>query len=190
MRILLLDNYDSFTYNLLHYAEKVSNAIVEVRRNNEIHLQEVEIYDKILISPGPGVPSEAGILKELIQYYAPHKSILGICLGHQAIAEVFGCSLLNMTKVYHGVAKDIHIKNRNYLYQGVPNVFKVGRYHSWCVNPEKISEEMAVDALDDEGNIMGISHKKFDVKGVQFHPESILSEYGEQLMKNWIIHKK
>ena len=190
MSILLFDNYDSFTYNLLHYVEKVSGVNVEVRRNNEITLEEVAAYDKILISPGPGVPSEAGILKELIQYYAPHKSILGICLGHQAIAEVFGCSLKNMSKVFHGVATPINIICHDYIYQGMPNRFNVGRYHSWCMGNENVSAEIIVNATDDEENIMGISHKQFDLKGVQFHPESILSEYGEQLIKNWLMHEK
>ena len=188
MRILLFDNYDSFTYNLLHYAEKVADVKIEVRRNNEIDLSEIDAFDKILISPGPGIPSEAGILKKMIEHYAPFKSILGVCLGHQAIAEVFGCNLINLPKVYHGVATKIQVKNKNYLYDKIPSTFHAGRYHSWCINPENISSDLLIDATDEKGNIMGVSHVKYDIRGVQFHPESILTEYGEQLIKNWITH--
>lgn len=189
MKILLFDNYDSFTYNLVHYVEKVSDAKVEVHRNDKIKLEAINSFDKILISPGPGIPDEAGILKEMIRHYSPLKSILGVCLGHQAIAEVFGCELMNMEHVYHGVASRMILKNRNYLYNGLPDEFKVGRYHSWTVNPDKVSSEIIVDAVDEEGIVMGISHKVYDVKGVQFHPESILTEHGEQLIKNWIDEK-
>ncbi|MEO6883274.1 MAG: aminodeoxychorismate/anthranilate synthase component II [Bacteroidia bacterium] len=189
MTILLLDNYDSFTYNLVHLIEKICDHKVEVHRNDQISLSEIERFDRIVLSPGPGIPSEAGILLDVIKMYAPKKNILGVCLGHQAIAEVFGNSLINLKNVFHGVATPIHVVKEDYLFKNIPKKFNAGRYHSWVVNPEKITNEIEVTAIDDHENIMALRHKTYAVRGVQFHPESILSEHGEQLMKNWISEK-
>ena len=187
MKILVLDNYDSFTYNLVHLLQKLGVDDLDVYRNDKISLDEVDRYDKIVLSPGPGIPDEAGIMKGLIKQYASSKCILGVCLGHQAIAEVYGGLLLNLDVVHHGVATKIIIKKKDDpLYKDIPDKFKVGRYHSWIVDNESLPEELEITALDESGQIMSINHKKYDVKGVQFHPESILSEYGEQLLSNWL----
>jgi anthranilate synthase component 2 len=186
MKILVLDNYDSFTYNLVHYTEQVSNAEVHVFRNDKIDLHDVEEYDKILLSPGPGLPSEAGIMIELIRKYAPHKSILGVCLGHQAIAEAFGASLYNLSKVYHGVATTMQVLQSDVLFRNMPEHFTVGRYHSWVVNEKGLPHSIEILAKDTEGEIMALRHKIYDVKGVQFHPESVLTEHGLQLINNWV----
>lgn len=186
MKILVLDNYDSFTYNLVHYLEKVSDATVEVHRNDKITLKDIDRFDKILLSPGPGIPSEAGILIDVIKTYASSKSILGVCLGQQAIAEAFGGTLINMTEVFHGVSTPIEIVAEDVLFQSIPKQILVGRYHSWCVNKNKLPEELEVTALDTAGNIMALKHKTLDVRGVQFHPESVLTEHGLQMIKNWV----
>jgi anthranilate synthase component 2 len=186
MRILVLDNYDSFTFNLVHYLEKVSGIVPEVFRNDEISLTAIQDYHKILISPGPGLPPEAGITKELIQQYGSEKSILGICLGLQAIGEVYGANLRNLEEVYHGVATDIRSIRQAGLFKGIPEHFKAGRYHSWVVDGKDLPSELEITAMDHRGNIMGLRHRELDVQGVQFHPESILTEHGEQLLKNWI----
>jgi len=186
MKILVLDNYDSFTYNLVHYLEKVSDAAVEVYRNDKISIKEIERFDKILLSPGPGIPSEAGILIDVIKTYASSKSILGVCLGQQAIAEAFGGTLTNMTDVFHGVSTPIEIVAEDILFQNIPKQLLVGRYHSWCVNKSTLPEELEITALDETGNIMALRHKKLDVRGVQFHPESVLTEHGLQMIKNWV----
>jgi anthranilate synthase component II len=188
MKILVLDNYDSFTYNLVHYLEKITLQKVDVFRNDEISLAEVAVYDKIVLSPGPGVPDEAGILKELIREYAPTKSILGVCLGHQAIGEVFGATLLNMNRVFHGVATPVYLTSvEDSLFRGLPQQFDAGRYHSWLVDSKGLPADLEVTAIDDEGRIMAMKHKQYDVKGVQFHPESVLTEQGIQIMRNWIF---
>ena len=186
MKILVLDNYDSFTYNLVQYLERVSNATVDVFRNDRISLAEVGKYDKILLSPGPGLPSEAGILRDVIREYSASKSILGICLGQQAIGEVFGGQLVNLDKVYHGVATEMEIVKEDGLFKGLPKKFQAGRYHSWVVDEKKFPEELEITVKDENGHVMGLRHKKLDVRGVQFHPESILTEHGLQMMKNWI----
>lgn len=186
--ILVLDNYDSFTYNLVHYIEKVSSANVDVFRNDKITLKEIEKYDKILLSPGPGVPSEAGILLEVIREYAPKKSILGVCLGQQAIGEVFGGKLINLDSVYHGVATEMEVVKEDVLFKDIPKKFKAGRYHSWVVDEKNFPADLEITVKDENGYIMGLRHRKFDVRGVQFHPESILTEYGEEMIKNWILH--
>ncbi|HLC83603.1 MAG TPA: aminodeoxychorismate/anthranilate synthase component II [Bacteroidia bacterium] len=186
MKILVLDNYDSFTYNLVHYLEKVSDASIEVHRNDKITLKKIEKFDKILLSPGPGIPSEAGILLDVIKTYASSKSILGVCLGQQAIAEAFGGSLNNMAEVFHGVATPIEIIAEDSLFKNIPKKLNVGRYHSWCVNKNDFPKDLEITAVDKEGNIMALKHKIFDVKGVQFHPESVLTEYGLQMIENWI----
>ncbi|WP_439181602.1 anthranilate synthase component II [Carboxylicivirga taeanensis] len=190
MKILVLDNYDSFTYNLVHYVEEIIDAKVDVFRNDEISLADVAQYDKILLSPGPGIPDEAGILKEVIKTYAASKSILGVCLGCQAIAEVFGGSIRNLNKVYHGVATPVTIINKaEYLFKGLPDSFKAGRYHSWVVNEEDLPAELLITSKEAEGQIMGLMHKEYDVRGVQFHPESVLTEHGKQMIRNWIEHQ-
>ncbi len=186
MKLLVLDNYDSFTYNLVQLIEKTSDIRYEVHKNDKITLEEVNEFDKILLSPGPGIPENAGILNDLIRMYAPHKSILGICLGQQAIGQVFGAELINLDVVFHGVATDINLVAEDALFDHCPPRFKVGRYHSWAVDYLSITDELLVMALDDQQCVMALRHKIYDVKGVQFHPESILSEYGEQIISNWI----
>ncbi len=186
MKVLVIDNYDSFTYNLVHYLEDL-DCEVTVFRNDEFALEEAESYDKILLSPGPGIPNEAGLLKDVIQKYAPQKSILGICLGQQAIAEVFGGSLINLEKVYHGVAvKTKIIVENEAIFNNLDSEIEVGRYHSWVVNPLTLPDVLEVTSIDNEGQIMSLRHRIFDVKGVQFHPESILTPDGKTILKNWI----
>jgi anthranilate synthase component II len=184
-KIIIIDNYDSFTYNLVHYLEDL-NAEVTVYRNDEFELNELEKFDKILLSPGPGIPEEAGLLLEVIKKYAATKSILGICLGQQAIGEVFGGSLINLDKVYHGVASKVKIKLEDSLFNNLPNEFEVGRYHSWVINPNDFPEDLEITSVDENGEIMSIRHKTFDVKGVQYHPESILTPYGKKILENWL----
>ena len=187
LKILVLDNYDSFTYNLVHYIEELLGEKVDVFRNDEIDIEKVAEYDKIVLSPGPGVPDEAGIMEDLIKEYAPTKSILGVCLGCQAIAEVFGGSIRNMNKVYHGVATPVTVTDKEEnLFAEVPETFPAGRYHSWIVNKEDLPDELAVTSVDEENEIMSLRHKTLDVRGVQFHPESILTENGKQMIKNWL----
>ncbi len=191
MNILVFDNYDSFTYNLVHLIEKITRVKVEVWRNDQISLEKVKDFDKIILSPGPGIPVEAGLLLPLIREYASSKSILGVCLGHQAIGEAFGGTLVNLTKVYHGVATPIEVKSQNSkvkspLFSGLPERFDVGRYHSWVVSDQDFPEELEITAVDDNGYIMGLQHKTFDVQGVQFHPESVLTPDGEKILRNWL----
>jgi anthranilate synthase component 2 len=186
-KILVFDNYDSFTYNLVHLIRSLGYSNLEVHRNDKIELAEIAKFDKILLSPGPGIPSEAGLLTKVIDRYAASKSILGVCLGHQAIAEVFGATLVNLEKVMHGIASTLTITARNdYLFKEIPDQFKGGHYHSWVVDPASVTGDIDVTAIDGKKNIMALSHREYDVKGVQFHPESILTEYGEQLLKNWL----
>lgn len=187
MKVLMLDNYDSFTYNLVHYL-KDNNVDVDVVRNDKINLNDLASYDKIMLSPGPGIPSEAGLLFEVIKKSAQlNISIMGVCLGHQAIAEVFGGELENMNDVYHGLAHNMKVLERDVLFHLLPSEFKVGRYHSWQVkNNDKIKEAFNVIAVDNENNIMAIRHKTKDIVGVQFHPESILTEHGKSIISNWI----
>jgi anthranilate synthase component II len=187
MKIMVLDNYDSFTYNLVHILKEISGSSVDVFRNDQVGLEAIGEYDKIVISPGPGIPDQAGITKEMIEHYAPIKSILGVCLGCQAIAEVFGGSLNNLAKVYHGVATNINICERDEtLFAGIPDSFTAGRYHSWVVNESDLPAVLKVTAKDDDGMVMALAHTRFDVKGVQFHPESVLTKYGKQMVSNWI----
>ena len=190
MKILVFDNYDSFTYNLVHLVEKITNQKVTVVRNDQITLEEVAEYDKIILSPGPGIPSEAGLLLPLIKQYAASKSILGVCLGHQAIGEAFGATLENLTTVYHGVATPIKIDNTNYLFNGLEDSVEVGRYHSWVIASKDLPNELKVTATDENGLIMAIEHTVYDVCGVQFHPESVLTPSGETVIKNWLKKKK
>lgn len=187
MKLLVLDNYDSFTYNLVHYVEEILGESVDVYRNDEISIEEVGTYDKILLSPGPGIPDEAGILKEVIKTYGDKISIFGVCLGCQAISEVYGGSIRNLNTVYHGVATPVNVTSREeYLFDSIPDVIQVGRYHSWVVNDEDLPAELIVTSRDEEGQIMGLMHKEHDVRGVQFHPESVLTEHGKQMVRNWL----
>jgi anthranilate synthase component 2 len=187
MKILVFDNYDAFTYNLVHLVEKILHQKIDVFRNDQIALGKVKAYDKIILSPGPGVPQEAGLLLPLIKEYAATKSILGVCLGHQAIGEAFGGKLINLSKVYHGVATDCQLSTVNcQLFGGLPQKFSVGRYHSWIVGDENFPAELEVTAWDDNNYIMALQHKKYDVQGVQFHPESVLTPDGEKIMRNWL----
>jgi anthranilate synthase component II len=187
MKILVFDNYDSFTYNLVHLVEKIIHDKVDVYRNDQISLDKVAEYDKIILSPGPGVPQEAGLLLPLIKQYAPSKSILGVCLGHQAIGEAFGGKLVNLSTVYHGVSLPVNIVNANSpLFKGMAKTFDVGRYHSWVVAEEGFPAELEITARDENNFIMGLQHKTYDVQGVQFHPESVLTPEGETIMRNWL----
>ena len=192
MKILVFDNYDSFTYNLVHLIEKILHVQVEVHRNDQITLDEVEAYDKIILSPGPGIPEEAGLLLPLIKRFAATKSILGVCLGHQAIGEAFGAKLVNLDQVFHGIATPIKLTNESYttqdgnIFNHFPVSFEVGRYHSWVVDKKGLPDCLEITAEDEHGFIMAMKHKTFDVTGVQFHPESVLTPSGEQLMRNWL----
>ena len=187
MKILVFDNYDSFTYNLVQLIKEIAtDAKVEVFRNDEIPLEQVKGYDKILLSPGPGIPSESGLLLPLIKEYAATKSIFGVCLGQQAIGESFGGSLNNLTKVYHGIATSIHLTNSSTLFEGLPSSFSVGRYHSWVVNENDLPSDLIITSKDDDGFIMSLEHKTYDVKGVQFHPESVLTPDGAKIISNWL----
>jgi len=194
-RILVFDNYDSFTYNLVHLVEKILHQKVEVHRNDQIPLEKVKDYDKIILSPGPGIPVEAGLLLPLIKEYASSKSILGVCLGHQAIGEAFGGKLINLSTVYHGVATPVTINRKalngrsspsHDLFKGLPDVLEVGRYHSWIVADENLPTELEVTARDENNYIMAMHHKNYDVQGVQFHPESVLTPKGEEILRNWL----
>jgi len=190
MKILVFDNYDSFTYNLVHIIRELGYT-PDVFRNDEITLEEINQYDKILLSPGPGIPDEAGILKPLIQQYADKKSILGVCLGHQAIAEVFGAKLYNIKNVLHGVTSQAKVIIQDeVLFQHVSNKFQATHYHSWAVSDENFPEVLEVTATNDDKIIMALRHKNYDVRGVQFHPESIMTPEGKQMIKNWINHIK
>ncbi len=185
MNVLVIDNYDSFTYNLVHYLEDL-DCKVTVLRNDKFELEEVAAFEKIVLSPGPGIPDEAGLLKPLIERYASTKSILGVCLGQQAIGEVFGGRLHNLNSVYHGVATDITLcVDDERLFEGLETSFPVGRYHSWVVDAD-LPDELEATSFDSNGQVMSLRHKIFDVKGVQFHPESVLTPNGKQLLKNWI----
>jgi anthranilate synthase component II len=186
MKILVLDNYDSFTYNLVHIIRE-RNYDYEVHRNNKIALEEVKRFDKILLSPGPGIPDEAGIMKDLIKTYGPSKSILGVCLGHQGIGEVYGASLFNIPKVLHGVTSIAHVTDRDEeLFKGISENFQVTHYHSWAINADTIKSPLKITATNEEGLVMAVRHEKFDVCGVQFHPESIMTPEGPKIIENWL----
>ena len=194
LKILVFDNYDSFTYNLVHLVEKITHIKVDVYRNDEIPFEDVNRYNKIILSPGPGIPEEAGLLLPLIKQYAPTKSILGVCLGHQAIGQAFGGQLTNLTSVYHGIATPVKLvevevkgqKVKSPLFAGLGEEFIVGRYHSWVVSDEGFPDCLEVTAREEHNFIMALQHKSFDVQGVQFHPESVLTPCGETIMRNWL----
>ena len=188
-KILVFDNYDSFTYNLVQIIERVLDQKVDVVRNDQISLEEINKYDKIILSPGPGIPEEAGILLDVIKEYAPTKSILGVCLGQQAIAEAFGGSLINLSEIFHGVATSAElVKNDTKLFRNISSGLAVGRYHSWAVDPKNFPQELEITAVDKDGMIMALQHKTYDVHGVQFHPESILTPDGEAIIKNFLLN--
>jgi len=188
MKILVFDNYDSFTYNLVHIIRELGyDEGMEIFRNDKIALEKINRYDKILLSPGPGVPKDAGIMETLIEHYAPTKSILGICLGHQGIAEVFDAELYNMPVVLHGITTEARIlAQEDYIFNGVPESLKVCRYHSWAVVPETVNGNLEITAVDAFGVVMGVRHKNYDVRGLQFHPEAYLTEYGIRMIENWL----
>jgi len=189
MKILVFDNYDSFTYNLVHLVQNIVTDKLDVYRNDQIPLEKVKDYDKIILSPGPGIPKEAGSLLPLIKEYAATKSILGVCLGHQAIGEAFGGSLINLSTVYHGVSTPVKIvkhEAKHDLFEGLPDEFEVGRYHSWIINEKNFPKELDITARDENGYIMALQHKTYDVQGVQFHPESVLTPDGETILRNWL----
>lgn len=188
MKILLLDNYDSFTYNLVQIIEEIVQKKIDVIKNDKINLNQVADYDKIILSPGPGIPAEANSLFELIRQYSPTKSILGVCLGHQAIAEVFGGKLFQLEKVVHGIGSKILSTNDDILYKNIKFPLTVGRYHSWAVKKENFPKDLEITSEDENGIIMSIKHRKYDVSGVQYHPESILTPQGKNILKNWLPH--
>lgn len=187
MKLLILDNYDSFTYNIVH-AMRELGITPDVRRNDAMTVDDAAVYDKIIISPGPGIPSEAGILPDLLKRYAPEKPILGVCLGEQAIGECFGARLRNLSEVYHGIRSTIQITGSDYIFDGLPDKIEVGRYHSWVVDKDGLPEDLEVTAVSADGEIMALRHKTLDVRGVQFHPESILTPDGIRIFENWIKH--
>lgn len=189
MNIVIIDNYDSFTYNLSHLVKELG-ADVTVLRNDKFQLQDLKPFDKIILSPGPGIPSEAGLLLDVIKHYASVKPILGVCLGHQAIAEAFGGSLINLTEVFHGVATEGSIltlgQEKDYIFRGLPERITMGRYHSWVVNRDTLPECLQVTAESDEHQIMALRHKDYDIRGIQFHPESVLTPQGKDIIANWM----
>lgn len=191
MKILMIDNYDSFTYNLVHMLETFDGVSVVVKRNDQLTLEDVVPFEKIVLSPGPGIPSEAGRMPEIVRAFAETKSILGVCLGHQCIGESFGGRLLNIEAPIHGKATPIEIVDPSEpLFQGLPRRFSVGRYHSWVVRNEGLPDDIKVTAVDDAGSIMALRHTRLDICGVQFHPESILTEHGRTMLENWITHER
>ena len=183
--IVIIDNYDSFTYNLAHLVKELG-AEVDVLRNDKFELEELEKYDKIILSPGPGTPEEAGLLLEVIRTYAGRKPILGVCLGEQAIGQAFGGKLTNLSEVFHGIQTNVKIKNKDYIFSGLPTEIPVGRYHSWVVDTDGFPEELVITAISPEGQIMALRHRKYDVHGIQFHPESVLTPDGKQIVGNWL----
>ena len=183
-KVLVIDNYDSFTYNLVHYLKDLKCEVI-VKRNDQLTLDEVEDYGRIVLSPGPGIPDEAGLLKEIIAAYAPTKKIFGVCLGQQAIGEVFGGKLINLEEVYHGIATKIRITKNDLLFENLPNEIEVGRYHSWVVHPD-LPEVLEATSMDENGQIMSLRHKTYDVRAVQFHPESVLTPLGKEILSNWL----
>ena len=187
-KILVIDNYDSFTYNLVHYLEDLE-CEVDVMRNDQLNLEDIEAYEYIVLSPGPGIPDEAGLLKEIIKTYAPTKRIFGVCLGQQAIGEVFGGQLINLDEVYHGIATRISIVKEDRLFEGLPDEIEVGRYHSWVVDPD-LPEVLEATSFDQNGQLMSLRHKEYDVSAVQFHPESVLTPYGKKILENWLNQDK
>lgn len=187
MKIVIIDNYDSFTYNLAHLVKELG-AEVDVIRNDQFHLEELQPFDKIILSPGPGIPTEAGLLMDVIREYASVKPILGVCLGHQAIGEYFGGKLTNLSQVFHGVTSYIDIVKPDYIYNDLTGRIEVGRYHSWAVDVDALPECLEITAISEEGQIMSLKHKEYDVRGIQYHPESVLTPDGQKIISNWLFH--
>ncbi len=185
MKIVIIDNYDSFTYNLYHLVKELG-AEVTVLRNDQFLLEDLEAFDKILLSPGPGIPKEAGLLLDVIRYYAGKKPILGICLGEQAIGEIFGAKLINLKEVYHGIQSQVQLIADDYIFKGLPSKIPVGRYHSWVLDSSSLNNSLEITAVSQEGYIMALRHKTMDIRGIQFHPESILTPDGKQMINNWL----
>lgn len=185
MKVVIIDNYDSFTYNLSHLVKELG-AKVTVFRNDMFKLEQLESYDKIILSPGPGIPCEAGLLLDVIKCYAGKKPILGVCLGHQAIGESFGGKLTNLSEVYHGVATPCTITKKDYLFEGLPEKIEIGRYHSWVVDNDGFPDCLEVTSVSDEGYIMSLRHKEYDIRGIQYHPESVLTPDGKKIIENWL----
>lgn len=188
MKIVIIDNYDSFVYNLSHLLKELG-AEVTVKRNDQFQLEELEEFDKILLSPGPGVPEEAGLLLDVIRKYAGKKPILGVCLGEQAIGEVYGGKLTNLDEVFHGIQSPVSLTATDYLFEGLPSTIQIGRYHSWVVDRKDFPDCLEITAVSEEGYIMALCHRTLDVRGVQFHPESVLTPEGKQMLRNWIQHQ-
>jgi len=190
MKILVIDNYDSFVYNLVHILYSLGAEDITVRKNDQIALEEIRAYDKILLSPGPGVPKDAGIMPALIREFSETKSILGICLGHQAISEAFGAEIENLKEPLHGVSSQLSALTPDYLFKNCPQQFKVGHYHSWVTAEDSLNDQLIITSKDERGYIMSLAHKTFDVRGLQFHPESVLTESGVQMLLNWLNYPK
>jgi anthranilate synthase component II len=188
MKLLVVDNYDSFVYNLVHMIYNIGVDDITVVKNDKFQLDDVKLFDKILLSPGPGVPKDAGLMPKVIQQFGATKSILGVCLGHQAIAEAYGCKLKNLNEPLHGIASKINFLEEDYLFENTPSNFQIGHYHSWVVDEKSINSKIKILAKDENENIMSIAHEHYDVRGVQFHPESVLTENGKQIISNWINH--
>ena len=188
IKTVIIDNYDSFTYNLSHLLKELG-ASVTVVRNDKFRIEDLEQFDKIVLSPGPGIPSEAGLMPQVIKAYAGRKPILGICLGHQAIGEAFGAKLLNIGNVVHGVATPAHLTVQDYLFKGLPKDIEVGRYHSWVVDDKELPQCLEVTSRSDDGYIMSLRHREFDIRGIQFHPESVLTPQGKTIINNWLNNK-
>ena len=187
MRIVIIDNYDSFTYNLAHLVKELG-AEVEVLRNDQFQIENLLPYDKIILSPGPGIPSEAGLLLDVIRQYAPIKPILGVCLGHQAIGEYFGGHLTNLSQVFHGVSSTVSVTTPDYIYNELPDHIEVGRYHSWVVDTHAFPDCLEITSVSEEGQIMSLRHRQYDVRGIQYHPESVLTPDGQKIISNWLEH--
>lgn len=187
MRIVIIDNYDSFTYNLAHLVKELG-AEVEVLRNDQFQIEDLLPYDKIILSPGPGIPSEAGLLLDVIRQYAPIKPILGVCLGHQAIGEYFGGHLTNLSQVFHGVSSTVSVTTPDYIYNELPVHIEVGRYHSWVVDTQAFPDSLEITSVSEEGQIMSLRHRQYDVRGIQYHPESVLTPDGQKIISNWLEH--
>jgi anthranilate synthase component II len=188
MKLLVIDNYDSFVYNLVHMIYNIGVDDITIVKNDKLQLDDVKLFDKILLSPGPGVPKDAGLMPKVIQQFDATKSILGVCLGHQAIAEAYGCKLKNLNEPLHGIASKINFLEEDYLFENTPSNFHIGHYHSWVVDENSINSQIKILAKDENENIMSIAHEHYDVRGVQFHPESVLTENGKQIISNWINH--
>jgi anthranilate synthase component 2 len=187
MNLLIYDNYDSFTYNLVHIVRELGyDGNMQIKRNDKIEIEEIQKFDKILLSPGPGIPEESGNMIELIRTYGTTKSILGVCLGHQGIAEAFGGKIFNMKEVFHGVATKVNVTAEEKLFRGLPASFFGARYHSWSVDRQNPGNEIDITSVDDDGEIMSLRHRKYDVAGLQFHPESVISEHGTKILENWL----